>query len=957
MISHRYHEDFSVLRAGVEKPRAYYLPEEGVTLLSSDNWFFHYYASFNDVDENSLEGGERVSVPSCWQINGYDRCHYANVDYPIPFNPPYVPSDNPTGVYSRTFTIEKKSGKRYYIYAEGVDSAYYLYINGRYSGYAEGPHDPAEFDVTEFLVDGENKIAFIVLKWSKGSYIEDQDKFRFSGIIRDVYLLERPEKHIKDIVIECNREDSTVTVSFPDLPQPLPITLTLLDKDNVVAECMTEGETATLKLSHALSWSPYLPYLYTLVVKTEGETIKRRIGFRDIKIKDKVVLFNDVPVKFVGVNHHDTSPYHGAAITREEVIKDLKMMKSANMNTVRTSHYPAAPWFYELCDELGFFVISEADVECHGVVHLLGKDHQSAFNTIAEDERFFEMIAKRNESNVIVNRNNPSVIMWSLGNESGYGKAFELASERVKAIDASRLLHYEGLNHSIEHGRYVDSSLIDVDSFMYNEPDFADHYFDSPEHTKPLFYCEFCHAMGNGPGDPEDYMKVFMKHPEIMGGCVWEWADHAIYKGKKKGKPCFIYGGDSGEYPHEGNFCMDGLVYPDRREHVGLKEVREAFRPVRAKIEKIEGKKVCFDFIYPIVPSSFLSVDAVLEIKKNGVKIKQEKLLSLGHISTEVPGGITEGTSIVIRYYNREREYLGHDEFILSSYAKSTALSEGGRLSIKETPVSFIVAGEGFEYTFDRYKGGLSSVKKNGKELLSKTMEYSLYRAPTDNDRKLISIWDNAAFSHIVPFVASSSIAVTEEGYAEISAELSLVPVSRGACFTGRISFRIDNEGAIVFELHGKRNMDYPAFPRFGILFSFVSDGNDECRYLGYGPYESYVDKHLSSELGLYKTKVKKLYEPYIKPQENGSHYGTSELAVGPLVASGEPFSFNASYFSDEELASKKHDWELEASRCLFVHLDWKMGGVGSASCGPELSKKYQVRDRDIDWKIKLSFV
>ena len=969
----KYYEDLSVQHVGTERSRAYYMPMDadgkGTETLLSGKWKFRLFPSPEDVDEKIIGGDydtssmDEIPVPSSLEILGYIQNQYTNVNYPIPYDPPYVPADNPTGVYAMDFTAAKKDGRKYYLYFEGVDSAYFVYLNGVFVGYSEVPHSPSEFDITGKLVNGSNRLAVIVLKYSDGTYLEDQDKFRWSGIFRDVYLLDRPENHIADFEVTADMHGS-VNISFLRLSGNPFIHASLSDKEgNEIFSGESRGDAISFTVQAPYLWNAEDPYLYTLELSVPGEKIVQSVGFRSVWIENSVVLFNGKPVKFLGTNRHESNPYTGAYVSREDTLRDLKMIKAYNMNTIRTSHYPSAPWFYQMCSEMGFYVVAEADVECHGVLYQEGGAHQWNYDTIARSDDFLPMILDRNERNLEVNKNNPCIFMWSLGNESGYGKCFEETAKWIQERDDTRLVHYEGATHSVVHGRYVDDRYLDVDSFMYPEVSFMDSYFPDPKHSKPAFLCEYIHAMGNGPGDIEDYIEVFRRHPEIMGGCAWEWCDHATYEGDdEKHGPKFWYGGDAGEFPHDGNFCLDGLVYPDRRPHTGLIEYGNVLRPVRAEIREMKDDSIILSFRNYYSFISLAGINAVYEIKEHG------KLLAEGTIPLKAEADGTETASIKLPHFGTDDAYLnirykkgeielGHEQLLISEgVKKDIVIGKSGKVYASETDREYIVSGDGFEYVFDKRKAVLSSAVVNGKEKLASPMEWTLWRAPTDNDRKIKLQWKEEHLDKVSSKCVSSSMNAEDE-LAVLSFDFHLSPVSRQPVIIGTVEMSVNGKGEILLSVSAERDMNYVFLPRFGAAFHLTSEGDEKCSYYGYGPYESYVDKRRASYIDRFDSEVSAMHEDYIVPQENGSHYGTTEVEVGSLSAySSEPFSFNASYYTVEELEGARHNYELKPSGNLEVHLDYKMSGIGSGSCGPQLMAKYQLSERNIEWKIIFSF-
>ena len=651
MIIPHHYENLHILHENTMPDRNYYIPAGKAYSTSLDardhsdrvqflngTWKFRYYDSIYKLQNEfysegyDVSGFDDIPVPSVWQMHGYDYHQYTNVRYPFAFDPPYVPKDNPCGAYVTDFDYDQnEDAPLAHLNFEGVDSCFYVWLNGRYVGYSQVSHSTSEFDITEFIRNGSNRLCVLVLKWCDGSYLEDQDKFRMSGIFRDVYILKRPAGSVFDYFIRTSCDDiknptkADVSIDFtaftgyasgakPEagvgkgVDSDINIEVTILDADGRICSsgcvkceiCVQgdantnadEGKTAassssiTLSIDSPVLWNAEKPYLYTVIIRCAGEVITDRIGIREITIENKIVYINGMPIKFHGVNRHDSDPVTGFTISREQIIRDMSLMKQHNVNAIRTSHYPNVPYFYELCDEYGFYVIDKADIEAHGPSELFYSDNSwenkaARWNEpIANNPEFCESILDRIRRCVIRDKNRASVVIWSMGNESAYGVTFEEALAWVKSYDSSRLTHYESAQYTDGKRKY-DYSNLDLYSRMYPSISEMAEYIDG-DGDKPYILCEYCHAMGNGPGDLEDYFQFFDTHETTCGGFVWEWCDHAIYRGKAaNGKDMYAYGGDSDETIHDGNFCMDGLVYPDRRPHTGLLEFKNINRPVR----------------------------------------------------------------------------------------------------------------------------------------------------------------------------------------------------------------------------------------------------------------------------------------------------------------------------------------------------------------------------------------
>lgn len=989
----KYYEDPQVLHLGTEEPRAYYLPgnmqgKSERTLLNGE-WefrFFHspYEVSEDFIREGGAEGFQTVTVPGCWQYYGVDSHQYINIRYPIPYDPPYVPAENPCGAYRRRFTWEKTDGERVYLNFEGVDSCFYVWVNGEFAGYSQVSHSTSEFEITELIKEGENLLAVLVLKWCDGTYLEDQDKLRMSGIFRDVYLLSRPENHIRDFRIEsCPDETLTkgsIHISWDFKGEVQPVTVKVYDRGkNILAQGYTKtGCEMTLVIKNPKLWSPESPYLYSIEMTAGQETIEEETGFRRIEIRDAVVYINHVPVKIKGVNRHDSQPETGYTVTVEEAEKDLLLMKKHNINTIRTSHYPNAPWFYRLCDRYGFYVIGESDLEAHGGVELKWEDenldYMKRMAITVENPMFADAILDRNKRNVIINKNRPSVIMWSLGNESGTSPYMEAAGRWVKEYDPGRLLNYESIYQNEDFP--YDTSMLDVYSRMYQDFDGIYKFLKSGD-RRPYMLCEFSHAMGNGPGDLEQYMDIFLNHDNAFGGCVWEWCDHAVYDGEAPdGRAKFLYGGDFGEEENDGNFCVDGLVYPDRRISPSLLEYKNVLRPVRARLVSEKDKTVELKSWLDVL-SLEEALDVHWELTLNGEGVEQGVLSIEKHAPREVktyhiPYKMPKAPGMVhlrLIYVSKgsmpcleQGEVMGFEQLCLRAEAPDFAFSSESMkyedLKWEDDGRYLTVSGEGFRYSFDTFYGVFSSLFCHGKEYLEKPMEYNMTRAETDNDICMRETWEKAGYYHIRSRVKEWSIE-EKEGELSISAHITFTPLHRQPCVELESTWEIKKSGSLTVSVNGKRNPLYPWIPRFGMRL-FLDRSFEMADYVGYGPGDAYLDKHQASWFGRFKNCVSAMHEDYIKPQENGSHFGSYKVCVSERggrfleITGKEPFSFQLSHYTQEELMEKRHNFELTESPYTVLCADYKMSGIGSGSCGYAPEARYRLDETEFSYEMTI---
>ncbi len=974
-----YLEDPNLLHEGTEENRAYYIPyfakkpccvkcreqSDRMTMLSG-TWGFRYFNSVAEFEESMIEACEGLvpmQVPSVWQTNGYDVHQYTNVRYPIPYDPPFVPDVNPCALYVRKFQLDKNAKHSYHLNFEGVDSAYFVWVNGAYVGFSTVPHSTSEFDVTDKLVDGDNDIRVLVFKWSVGTYAEDQDKFRMSGIFRDVYLLERPEEYVRDFTVVtelCGK----VSVKLETVGAPK-VSYTLTYKGETVARGEAQDNKIEIQVENPVLWTAETPELYELILATDEERIANKVGIRTVCIDNKVVKVNNVAIKFRGTNRHDSSPVNGFAVTYEEILRDLTLMKQHNINAIRTSHYPNSPYFYELCDELGFYVVDESDLEMHGVVTCFGDYNNDDYDMLARDPMFAKVVLDRQQHNIHRDKNRPCVVIWSLGNESGYGANFAAAAKWIKENDPTRLVHYEsGWSHEAREDS--DTSNLDLFSRMYPEVTYCVDYLENEDNKKPLILCEYIHAMGNGPGDAEDYQEIIDKYDNFCGGFVWEWCDHAIYMGKTiHGKDIYHYGGDFGELTHDDNFCMDGLVYPYRKPHTGLIEYKNVIRPIRCKGYDAEKNAVLLRNQKAFQNAKdFATVEVVWML--NGV---DTETVSLGAPDIapyeekwiELPNGAPKGELVHARLVYRAANdtacfpaghELGHDQVTLCDEGVAPFAPVSGKVEISETKTELTVKGENFAYRFDKYTAAPVSLVKDGESLLASPAKWNLWRAPIDNDRSSKAALYTMGFDRMTVKVYNIDTAVVD-GVATVHALLTLSAVVSARIAEIDVIYTIDSEGKLDIQGHYHKPFDrMPDAPRFGLRF-FLRKGMEQVTYLGYGPTESYMDKHRAAWLGEFTDTVDGLYEDYIKPQENGSHWNTRKLTIADehaaFTVAGEGFSFNASHYTQEELTGKAHNFELEKVAETVLCLDFAHCGVGSNSCGPKLMQKYHV-PKDFDF-------
>lgn len=1006
MIVPRYYEDLSVLHDNTMPTRAYYIPassrrndlvehreQSDRFQLLNGTWKFRYFASIYDVTEAFYQGGYDVSgfdalpVPGIWQMAGYDSHQYTNILYPFPFDPPYVPQDIPCGAYVHTFSYQREGkAPKAFLNFEGVDSCFYVWLNGVYVGYSQVSHATSEFDVTSVLQEGENTIAVLVLKWCDGSYLEDQDKFRISGIFRDVYLLKRPERAVCDYRMRTEVTKNSAILSLDvNFYQPITTKITVEDQSG---EVVSQGEirkdgTLALEVPGPILWNTENPYLYTVILATEEETIVDHIGFRTIEIRDSILYFNGEKIKFRGVNRHDFDSETGAVISVEQIKTDLTLMKQHNFNAIRSSHYPNAPYFYQMCDKYGFMVIDEADVEAHGGFMLFRKEDTDGNRfhrwneKIADDPAWEKAILDRVQSMVQREKNRTCIVIWSMGNESAYGCNFEKALQWTKTFDPMRLTHYESARYRNYNVTYCYDDL-DLYSRMYPSLTEIQEYLDR-DGSKPFILVEYCHSMGNGPGDFEDNFQMIYQDDRMCGGFVWEWCDHAIAHGKaENGKRMYHYGGDHGEVIHDGNFCMDGLVYPDRTPHTGLLEYKNVYRPVRVvSYDEESGEMILHNYMDFDDLKDY--VDVFYEVSQDGLTIEEGKLPEVsvaphgeGKVVLKVQIPAMGKIYLKLTYRLKKempllekKEVLGFDEIRLANedgrnrravkWLEQTQAS-GGFL-VEETDVQIVLQTQEFTYTLDKRTGLFTQMQFGGKQYLKNPMELNIWRAPTDNDMYIKEIWKKAHYQEAYTRAYHMEVQQNSQGIL-IEGQLSVVAATVQKILDVGITWKIDRDGKITAKFSVTKEDEFPDLPRFGIRL-FLEKELDEVTYYGMGPQESYRDKHRASSHGRYQSKVCEMHEDYLKPQENGSHYDCDYVEVstaqfGITAVSEQPFSFNASHYTQETLENAAHNYELTESDSTVLCIDYAQNGIGSNSCGPEVLEAYRLKDATFRFQFAL---
>ena len=1035
-----YCQDPGVTGVNREKPRSYYIPfgaavdksEFGAVNLKKQlspfcdtlngAWEFMYYKSAADVPEDFAAPGfetdfAQLRVPSCWQTEGYDSCQYTNVNYPFPCDPPYVPNENPAGLYRKTFELRDDwRGKEVYVVFEGVNSCLYLWLNGEFVGMSKGSRLPAEFRISEFINSGVNTLTALVLKWCDGSYLEDQDCWRFSGIFRDVYLLARDKTHVRDVFIKTGDGLSVELDGTPKARVGVAVYAQngdpAADRHTAVLDEKGKAEVS-ISIADPIMWNAEKPYLYTVAVTCGEEALYFNTGLRTVNVAENgALLINGQAVKLKGVNRHDFHPLYGQAVPLETMRRDLELMKRHNINTIRTSHYPNDPRFLILCAQYGFYVMDEADLECHGV------EPAGNLNWLTDDPAWETAFVDRAERMVERDKNQPAVIFWSLGNESGYGVNHQKMAAAIRSRDAGRLIHYEGAIRREDIG--VD--CLDVRSTMYPQLDSVKAYADNAEAVKPYFMCEYSHAMGNGPGDLKDYWDIINTSPKLIGGCVWEWWNHGLYArkyadgrvapeygaarklrewglpGDAPYTPFIAYGGDFGDTPNDGNFCLDGLISPDQKPMPGLLEVKNIYAGIEAAADGQDYGVVTITNNYDF--TDLADFYLCWKTETDGVMTAQGQVFDLsappkGAASVALPLPelpVAGETTLTLSFRRKNASCWAESGY--ETVARQITLSKGTRPSVtvstvKEKAVHVVIGdrfvsmkGRNFHHLFNMNTAAFEKITLSGADLVTCAPAFDIWRAPTDNERNVKQFWRmyglDRAVTHVYGMPAVEPINRMDRREAgfiaegcRISYKYALCAVSLRNILQGEAVWTVDADGVISLKTdvvvnpmpvnvpqYGIRDLEL-FLPRFGV--KLVMPRSENVTYYGLGPAESYVDKRLAAVKGKFTATVDEMFVNYPKPQETGGHFGTTYAAVtdghglGLLFTGSSEFSFNASHYDSRDLGGAGHPHELRKLEETIVNVDYKTSGIGSNSCGPALYKPYRFDEKAFTFEIAIA--
>lgn len=974
--------DFSIFEINKREGRGYFIPysekailkktpfkkerfsSDMVTVLSG-KWQFRYYATnkdLPDVIDTDKFAFDTVKIPSTWQRTGYDSPAYINCPYPFDDKPPYVPAEQPVGVYRKTFDIADAE-KVFIISFLGVIPCIDLYVNGKFVGYSEGAHNTAEFDLTEYVVEGENELLAVIHKWSNATFLECQDMFRENGIFRDVLLYEMPKTYLNDVYYRTkevkNGWDLNIAVNIDGETDGYTLCAEIYDKNKLIASKKIEASAdcnIAFKSLDVTAWNAEIPTLYTAFLtlyKGEEEVMTTRnyVGFKTVKIKKDIFTVNGKKIKVKGVNHHDTHYKNGYVMSYDDLEKDIKLMKSLNVNTVRTSHYPPDAQFIVLCDIYGLYVVDEADIETHGC----GCSPHNNIDLISHDLAWAPRYLDRVKRMYLRDRSRAGIIMWSLGNEAGGYACQDVCYEYLHDVCPEIPVHYEGVVRNKRHS-------YDVVSEMYTSHKDVErcgkHTRGKKYSPKPFFLCEYAHAMGVGPGGLEEYWDIFYKYDNLMGGCIWEWADHSVYH--PNGKIKFTYGGDHGEWRHDGCFCVDGLVYPDRTLHTGAKEMKNVYRPVRAEYN--DGV-ITFTNTNRFRNTSYLT--AVWELVKNG-----NILLAADEIVLDIDAEAKKEYSIDIKipkddcdchlnvYYFDGDQEVAFEQIALKEEYEFSRNKSKDKLSLSSDGEISTINFNGGSVSFSNVSGMLEGYVVNGKELINSTPAFAkgfvpnIYRAFLDNDTRFRDEWIEAGYDDYKCICTDFEVELKKDK-AEIEIEYklkskkTLLPLGKV-----ELEYEVYGDGLIKVEAKfspiAKKRLS-AHLPRFGLTLEMPAEFTN-VEYYGMGPDENLCDLYAQSMVGVYETTVDEMYEPYIRPQDSGNRTQVRYLSVTDETGEGikfvfddDYFCFNARPYTQKLLQNAKHREDLHSENTVAVNIDGFMRGTGTASCGPDVLKPFEL--------------
>ncbi len=995
-----YHKSLEHLHVGTEAPRAYFIPYDNLQdALSGDrnksyymtnlcgDWSFKYFKSFEDIDESlyaefaPTDSLNTVKVPGNFQlydIPGMDKPLYSNLMYPFPTDPPHVPEENPCAFYLKDVEISAEALERDNIITfEGVSSCFYLWVNGQFAGYSQVSHCTSEFNISSFLKEGKNRIAVLVVKWCDGSYLEDQDYFRLSGIFREVYILSRNKTRLEDVFVKqaFNDDYSLCTLNIDcKLVGKAPVLYGVASPDgNLIVQGESAESNFTIEIQNPKMWNDEKPYVYQLFLTVEDEIIPLQLALRKVEIKDKKLLVNGKAVKLRGINRHDSSAENGYAVTLDEMKRDLFVLKKANVNAIRTSHYPNDPRFYELAEALGFYFIDEADIETHGMGYNTPSDWDwmrwSLLSTIPEwKEAYVDRAARLFERD----KNHGSVIMWSLGNESGCGVNHRAMREYIKSRDENALVHYENSHlefKAVPEGECF-ADISDVESRMYADVDYIEPYLNNQEYHKPFYMCEYVCA--STTGDVYDFWNLVDKYDNFCGGCIWELTDHAINIPDESGNARYYYGGDFGDFPNDGICCIDGLVFPDRSPRPGYYDMKKVYEPFRGSFKDgvLTLKSVRYytnlsdlSLKWTITDDGKVIAEGFIEsLDVEAQSEKEYKLFDEASYTLKENAFVT--VSICQNYDTpwAEKGYeVGFLQFELES-EKAEKETVASPLTLTQSDrFATISCGEN-EYVFDKPYGRICSVKNKGNELLEAPVKFKMWRAPSYN-RGSVDEWIANHLHHIAQKTYETRVDETENAVI-IQCDIALGGPANPPILKGTVTYKFTNDGSVEASIKGDIRENTPLIPRLGLEL-LLKDENEDISYFGLGgTKETYPDRYKAARYGKFDLTVTENFVHYIRPQENSSHFKTRWVKVGQkdgssLLVTGlgdtKEFSFNASHYSAEQLTEVKHDFELVREPYTIFNIDGRFNAISESSTldNDENNRLFDEKSVDFGFIIK----
>ena len=967
-----YHKSLDTLHFGTLAPRAYYIPysdratavtterekSENFMLLSGE-WKFRFFDTFEDLTQDvtladfDFSQCDTIKVPRCWQMytdRDYDKPLYSNLCYPFPTDPPHVPEENPCGVYMRDFDISVKQGERYYLNFEGVSSCFYLFINGKFVAYSQVSHQTSEIDVTDVIVDGTNRISVVVVKWCDGTYLEDQDFFRLSGIFRDVYILRRPEGHVFDIDVrtKLNADFSSCEISVALCAKG---NYSLLTADGAqVADGEFDGDFS-FTLNNPLLWNAEQPNLYTLLIESRGEIIPLKIGVRSVTIENKVLKLNDKRFVLKGINRHDSHPENGYAVTIDEMKRELHLIKAANCNAIRTSHYPNDPRFLQMCSELGIYLVDEADIETHGMGYDTREDWDWVrWSYLSSSPDWKDAYVDRAARLYERDKNAPCVVMWSLGNESGAGVNLRAMAQYIKARDNTAIIHYENSHKEfkvIPEGEDF-SDISDVESRMYPSAEYTEQYLKDENNTKPFYLCEYVCSVTTG--DVYDYFRFADEYDNFCGGCIWEFCDHAVNVPDENGNARYYYGGDFGDIPNDGICCIDGLVYPDRTPRPGYYDMKKVYEPFVGEYADgavtIKNRRdfVSLDDLY-IVWNVAADGEVLLEGTTAELDIAAGEAATVKLFDADFSDKENCFLTLSFRYAkNREWEKKDYEagflQFELGKPQSKPTMADG-KVDVCETERYVTAQANGAKIVYDKTFGRLCAFEKNGFSYIKKNSAFDLWRAPTYNCGDYYE-WIAHQFDRVRQKTYSTAVSAGENGEVVISTQLSLGAHSRPPVVRMTATWKFDGSGRLSVELDGTVKENAPFLPHLGLLLVMPKDF-ENVNYFGLGEIDTYPGRDKAARFGRFNISVTDMYEHYVRPQECGNRFNTRVMEITNGKASlrvtsfgVNSFSFKALHHSTQDISSAKHDFELKEADATYLNLD---GRVTTLSRSAEFDK------------------